>query len=229
MNNRSWSRKSSRSRSWNSKGRLLAMLGLLAWQAVAQAAPSAGAEDFRGNDLRDIRIGMAVADLPKDGYVDFACAADPKQTLSGWDNWKSCAADTNALRAIRFGYDPATSRDGTMVAGHPAILTLSFDDSGHVAALQIVTDPKARLYIRKKAFLLGLQAKSRYGTEGWICTEGQPDAGDQPVGGVYVRERCTKTISGRSLVVERNLFRRPDQDAKSFVDETRISIARAAN
>ena len=50
----------------------------------------------------------------------------------------------------------------------------------------------------------------------------------QPVGGVYLRERCTKTISGRSLVVERNLFRRPDQDIKSFVDETRISIKAAS-
>ena len=42
-----------------------------------------------------------------------------------------------------------------MVAGHPAILTLLIDDTGHVAGLQIETDPKARLYIRKKAFLLG--------------------------------------------------------------------------
>jgi len=90
-----------------------------------------------------------------------------------------------------------------------------------------VTDPKARLYIRKKAFLLGLQAKSRYGSDNWACTEGQPGAGDQPVGGVYLRERCTKTVNGRSLIVERNLFRRPDQDIKSFVDETRIRISRA--
>jgi hypothetical protein len=47
------------------------------------------------------------------------------------------------------------------------------------------------------------------------------------VGGVYLRERCTKTVSGRSLIVERNLFRRADQDIKSFVDETRIRILRA--
>ena len=112
-------------------------------------------------------------------------------------------------------------------AAPPAILTLLMDDSGHVAGLQIETDPKARLYIRKKAFLLGLQAKSRYGPEGWTCSEGQPESGDQPVGGVYLRERCTKTVSGRSLIVERNLFRRADQDIKSFVDETRIRILRA--
>lgn len=203
--------------------------GLLAWQAVALANSPARTEEFSGNDLRDIRLGMAAAELPDSGYVDFACAADMKRTLAGWQSWRDCPADAGGTRAIRFGYDPSTSRDGTMVAGHPAILTLLIDDTGHVAGLQIETDPKARLYIRKKAFLLGIQARSRYGADGWTCTEGQPDAGDQPVGGVYVRERCAKTISGRSLVVERNLFRRPDQDAKSFVDETRISILKAKN
>ncbi|MEH2535605.1 hypothetical protein V1277_005096 [Bradyrhizobium sp. AZCC 1588] len=203
--------------------------GLLAWQAVTLASSPAGAEEFSGNDLRDIRLGMAAAELADTGYVDFYCAADPKRTLAGWQNWRDCPADANGTRAIRFGYDPSTSRDGTMVAGHPAILTLLIDDTAHVAGLQIETDPKARLYIRKKAFLLGLQAKSRYGSDGWACTEGQPDAGDQPVGGIYLKERCTKTISGRSLVVERNLFRRSDQDSKNFVDESRISILRAKN
>jgi hypothetical protein len=201
---------------------------VLAVLAVTLANSPARTEEFSGNDLRDIRLGMAVADLQESGYVDFACAADPKHTLAGWANWRDCPADANGTRAIRFGYDPSTSRDGTMVAGHPAILTLLIDDTAHVGGLQIETDPTARLYIRKKAFLLGQQAKSRYGADGWACTDGQPDAGgDQPVGGVYLRERCTKTISGRSIVIERNLFRRPDQDSKNFVDETRITILRA--
>jgi hypothetical protein len=203
--------------------------GLLAWQAVALASSPARTEEFSGNDLRDIRLGMAAAELAESGYVDFYCAADPQRTLAGWKDWRDCSADASGTRAIRFGYDPTTSRDGTMVAGHPAILTLLIDDTGHVAGLQIETDPKARLYIRKKAFLLGLQAKSRYGPDGWACTEGQPGAGDQPVGGVYLKERCTKTIGGRSLVVDRNLFRRPDQDTKSFVDVTRISILGSKN
>jgi hypothetical protein len=201
--------------------------GLLAWQALALAGSPARTEEFGGNDLRDIRVGMATTELAESGYVDFSCATDEKRTLAGWKNWRDCPADASGTRAIRFGYDPSTSRDGTMVAGHPAILTLLIDDTGHVAGLQIETDPKARLYIRKKAFLLGLQAKSRYGSDGWVCTEGQPGAGDQPVEGIYLKERCTKTISGRSLIVERNLFRRPDQDIKSFVDETRINILRA--
>jgi hypothetical protein len=201
--------------------------GLLAWHAVALANSPARTEELGGNDLRDIRLGMDAGELAESGYVDFYCAADPRHTLTGWKEWRDCPAGASGTRAIRFGYDPMTSRDGTMVAGHPALLTLLIDDGGHVAGLLIETDPKARLYIRKKAFLLGLQAKSRYGADGWACSEAQPDGADQPVGGVYLKERCTKTINGRSLVVERNLFRRADQDAKSFVDETRISILRA--
>lgn len=202
---------------------------LLAVQIVTLASSPAQVQEFSGNDLRDIRIGMAAAELGGSGYVDFACAADPKHSLTGWTNWRDCPADAGGARAIRFGYNPSISRDGTMVAGHPAVLTLMIDDSGRVAGLQIETDPKARLYLRKKAFLLGLQARSRYGSDGWACTEAPPGAGDEPVGGVFLRERCTKTVSGRSLVVERNLFRRPGQDIKTFVDETRISIKAVSN
>jgi hypothetical protein len=201
---------------------------LLAFVAVVLPNSPARTEEFSGNDLRDIRVGMAATELGESGYVDLACATDPKHALAGWTNWRDCPSDAGGTRAIRFGYDPSISRDGTMVAGHPAVLTLLIDDSGHVTGLQIETDPKARLFVRKKAFLLGLQARSRYGSDGWACTEGQPGAGDEPVGGVYLRESCTKTVSGRSLIVERNLFRRPGQDMKNFVDETRISIRAAS-
>ncbi len=201
---------------------------LLALQMATFANSAVRAQAFDGNDLRDIRIGMAAAELNPSGYVDFACAADLKHGLSGWTNWRDCPADADGARAIRFGYDPATSRDGTLVAGHPALLTLLIDDGGRVTGIQIETDPKARLFLRKKAFLLGQQAKSRYGEEGWACTEGQPGAEGEPVGGVYLKERCTKTTSGRALTVERNLFRRPGQDIKNFVDETRISIKAAS-
>jgi hypothetical protein len=201
---------------------------LLALQMATLANSAVRAEELEGNDLRDIRVGMAAADLNSSGYVDFACAADLKRGLDGWTNWRDCPADSSGMRAIRFGYDPLVSRDGTLVAGHPAVLTLLINDSGRVAELQIETDPKARLFLRKKAFLLGQQAKSRYGAEGWACTEGQPGAEGEPVGGVYLREHCTKTTGGRSLTVERNLFRRPGQDIKNFVDETRIRITAAS-
>lgn len=179
------------------------------------------------SDLRDLRIGMAVSELPSAGYVNFSCASKPDQKLSGWGDWKACAVGEDGMHAVHFEYDRASSREGTIVAGHPAVLTVLVDEAGRVGGLQIQTDPKARLYKHKKAFLLGMQAKSRYGAEGWNCTEGQSNAREQPVGGVYVNEHCTKTVSGRDIAVDRKLFRHPDQDAKSFVDETRIRILKA--
>lgn len=187
---------------------------------------SASAQDSGGNDLRDIRIGMAVADLPDAGYANFACANEAGRKLAGWSGWRDCPAGAAGQHAIRFGYSAETDREGTVVAGHPVVLTLLIDNAGTIDGLRIDTDPKARLYLRKKAFLFASQIRSRYGSEGWSCTQGQPEAGEQPVGGVYIRERCAKTAWKRSFVVERSLFRRADQDAKNFVDETRMTIVR---
>jgi hypothetical protein len=199
---------------------------ILSLLVTASMTAPAAAQDVDSNDLRDIRLGKPVTDLPDAGYVNFACASDPGKTLTAWLGWRDCPADALGFHAIKFGYDPATSPDGTIVAGHPAVLTLLVDNAGTVSGLRIETDPKARLYIRKKAFLFGIQVRSRYGLDDWSCTQAQPSAGEQPVGGVYVRERCTKATHDRSIVVERNLFRRPDQDMKNFVDETRMTILR---
>jgi hypothetical protein len=202
------------------------ILAIATWvlSSLALEATMVAAEEPAGNDLRDIRIGMAVTGLPAAGYANFACANEQGHAIAAWSDWPTCPEDKEGLRAIRFDYDPSTSREGTMVAGHPAILTLLVDDKGIVAGLRIETDPKARLYIRKKAFLLGLQVKSRYGTEGWTCQQRQPDSGEQPVGGVFLKESCLKTVQGRSITVERKLFH---QDMKTFVDETRILIRRS--
>lgn len=190
------------------------------------ASQQAPAQEFDGNDLRDIRVGEKIADLPSAGYADFSCVADAGARPAGWSSWRDCPGGSDGLRALRFGYDPATSRDGTVVAGHPAILTALIDNEGTVAGLKIETDPKTRLYLRKKAFLFGPQVKARYGPDGWSCVEGELAAGEAPVGGVHVKEKCTKTTHGRALVIERNLFREAGQDDKSFVDETRVIILR---
>jgi hypothetical protein len=202
-------------------------LCIMAASVLLTASPRAAADGLSGNDLRDIRIGLAVADLPSTGYADFSCAVDAKIKPSSWSGWRDCPADSEGLRALRFGYDRSTSRDGTIVAGHPAVLTALIDKEGTIAGLKVETDPEARLYLRKKAFLFGPQVKARYGSDGWACAEAQLDAGEQPVGGVYVKERCTKTTQGRALVIERNLYRKSGQDEKSFVDETRVTILRA--
>jgi len=205
---------------------LLGSLLILAMQGMLPATAARGGET---TDLREIRVGMAVKDLPAAGYANFSCAAEPAVSLAGWQSWNDCRAGKDGLHAIHFGYDPQVSREGTMVAGHPAVLTLLVDDHASVAGLLIETDPKARLYMRKKAFLLGMQAKSRYGDDGWSCTDVPRAADQEPLGGTYVNTRCEKTTNGRAVTVEQRLFHRVDQDPKTFVDETRIAIMRAGN
>jgi hypothetical protein len=194
---------------------------------VAAATQAASAQNPDGHDLRDILLGRPIGDLPDTGYANKACADNAQVALATWSSWRDCPADSSGFHAITFGYDSSTNPDGTIVAGHPVILTLLIDDAGVMSGLRIETDPKARLYVRKKAFLFGIQVKSRYGLDGWSCAQAQPNAGEQPVGGVYLRERCTKITDSRSILVERNLFRRSDQDLRSFVDETRMTILRA--
>src|SRR5260370_40690905 len=96
---------------------------------------------------------MSVTDLPAAGYANFACTNDQGHAIAAWSDWPTFPAVEEGLRAIRFDYDPSTSRGATMMAGHPSVLTLLLDVQGLSAALRIETDPKTRLYDRKQAFL----------------------------------------------------------------------------
>jgi hypothetical protein len=204
----------------------------LATLAATQVAGAPAASDQ--NDLRDIRLGMTVADLPKSGYHGFTCADMPKdapgRTLQGWEDYRQCPAEPSGLRAVDFRYDKSplaqvnSLYEGTKVGGHPVLLTLLIGDDAKVDGLVIETDPAARLYLRKKAFLFADQVKARYGDEGWTCTKGQPTADEVPVGGVFLKERCEKTTPTRHLILERELFRRAGQDLKDFVSRSRLQI-----
>jgi hypothetical protein len=188
--------------------------------------PFARAQVDASSDVGDLFIGMPIRAIPNAGYIDLSCVDDASRKLRSWSESSECPLGMDRLRAVRFEFDPATSREGTSIAGHPVILTALVDDSQTLAGLKIDTDPEARLYMRKKAFLLGVKVKSRYGSEGWTCMQREHDAGERSVGGVYIRESCRKTLQGRLLVVERDLFRRPDQGRKDFVNRTQVTITR---
>jgi len=191
--------------------------------AVALLLPLAGAAAAERSDLRGLSVGTAAAALPRAGFAGFACAAAPQTALAGWQDWATCPADPDGRRAVRFQYD----RGETRVAGHPVLLTALFDPSGRLDTLEIVTNPKVPLFLRKKAFLLGLQARAHFGEDGWTCTNGAPDADAEPVGGVFLRQTCRKHADGRDIVVSRTVLRHPGSDLKTFVNETRITVTSA--
>src|SRR6201999_2144680 len=84
---------------------------LLLTQTALPLSAACGSEPA---DLRDIRVGMTLRDLPDAGYTNFSCPADPAQKLSGWESWKQCPAGADGMHAVRFDYDLATSREGTL-------------------------------------------------------------------------------------------------------------------
>jgi hypothetical protein len=191
---------------------------LLACSAIGLAAAPETASDLRG-----LRVGMSVSELPGETFARFRCAAGEQGSLAGWQDWHTCPADADGRRAISFAY----AQGETKVAGHPVALTAWFAADGKLDTLQIITDSKVPLFLRKKAFLLGLQARSRYGDDGWTCTDGKPGVDGEPVGGVFVDEACRKVTDGKSLLVERFLLRRPGTDLAAFVGESRITITAA--
>ncbi len=219
-------------------GRLRGMIvtGLLCALAAAPAAVRA-AEDPLEGDLRDLRVGMTVDQLPAEGYVDLACGSNgraPGAALARWAEFARCPPDAAGLHEVTFAY--AESRlaelgerwEGTKVAGHPVIPSLLIDDQGVVQGIRIVTDPKARMYLKKKAFLLGIRVMGRYGREGWTCTEAKPGGGRSPVGGVFIDRHCEKTFHDRRVILETALYRAADQQGQEFTDETRLEIFKLA-
>jgi hypothetical protein len=181
------------------------------------------------NDLRDIRIGMLVSALPRSGYGGFACEADPQHQLSGWEAYQTCPASADGTYAVSFRYDDGGPgrEDKTEVAGHPVELALLIDNSGQVAGIKIDTDPHARLFMHKKAFLFALQVRARFGEEGWTCHQTTPAPMEQPVGGVFIHEHCEKTTESRRYLLDRELFRDPSKDLRDFTNATQLTILRA--
>ena len=114
------------------------------------------------SDLRGVDVGMSVQDLPASGYRNLSCVGTTSQPLENWSDWKSCTAGPDGLRRVHVEYDQP-GQDDTLVAGHPVDLSASFDDSGRLVRIEIKTQDHTSLYMRKKAYRLGLQAKEHYG------------------------------------------------------------------
>jgi hypothetical protein len=217
-------------------GRLLGISSTVLLCALI-GGPAEAAEDPLEGDLRDLRVGMAVDQLPAEGYVDLACGNDggaPGAPLARWAEFSRCSPDAAGLHEVTFAFAESPLAEigerweGTKVAGHPVIPSLLIDDQGVVQGIRIVTDPEARMYLKKKAFLLGIRVMGRYGRDGWTCTEAKPGGGRSPVGGVFIDRHCEKTFHNRRLILETALYRTAEQQGQEFTDQTRLEIFKLA-
>ena len=205
-------------------------LPLLALAALAFAA--AASAEQAGKDIRDLALGMTVAELPQSGYVELVCAAKPDQKLDNWEGYAQCPANAAGQREVRFQFDASDDprakyndrSQGTKIGGHPVLISILVSKTRAVAGILIETDPNVRLFLKKKAFLLAPQIRQRYGDEGWTCVDRPRAEGEEPIGGEFVKEHCEKTTANRRYTYDRDLYQRAGQALKDFVSSTRLAI-----
>ncbi len=182
------------------------------------------------NDLREFRVGMPVSALPQTGYGGFSCTEDPQRKLATWADYRSCPQSADGMRSVNFRYGDAgadENDESTRVGGQAVTLAMLITQSAEVGGIRIDTDPKARLYLHKKAFLFGLQVKARFGDDGWTCSSVAQTPTEQPVGGVFIHEHCEKQTATRHFLLDRQLFHDPAKDLRDFTDATQFTILKS--
>jgi hypothetical protein len=237
----------SRAYAWCLAGAVVAALAHSPVQAQgrqAQGRPDPG-------EIRGLKLGLKAQSMTLDGFGDLACGSNggpPRQKIEEWSEFRKCRAEDSALHEVYARFDDedeyigkaieepryARGKTGTRVAGHPVILSALFDRDGVLRVLRFVTDPRAASHERRMAHLMRLAVINRYEPDGWTCTDFPAAAGESPVGGVFIKQRCEKTTPGRHLVVETRFLRKPGQSdndpvtgeyrAGAFESSTRFEI-----
>jgi len=213
--------------------------------ALAQSRPK----------IWDMAFGTPVADLPDEELVDPACGTNggpPGLRLTGFEEFGKCRTEASGLREIWFRYDDeeeyiaravrnpdAVARANTMVMlGQPITLSLLVDRAGRLQGYRIFTDPRADPDLRKDAYLIGMAFKVRYGSDGWDCKDEPPSAGETPLDGIFVKQRCQKLAEGHQVTVEGRHYYKAGQSlvdpnsgvstVNQFESSARIEVVQAA-
>jgi len=216
----------------------LVLLFDLAW---AQSRPK----------IWDMKFGTPVGELPDEEFVDPACGTNggpPGLRIAGFEEFEKCRAEASGLREIWFRYDDeeeyiaraarnpdAIARANTMVMlGQPITLSLLVDRAGRLQGYRIFTDPRADPDLRKDAYLIGMAFMVRYGNDGWDCRDEPPSAGETPLEGIFVKQRCQKLAEGHQVTVETRHYYKPGQSmldpnsgvstVNQFESATRIEV-----
>ncbi|MBL8595960.1 MAG: hypothetical protein JNK01_25000, partial [Devosia sp.] len=194
------------------------------------AAPSLGAP--LSPEFRSLAIGETATTLSTEGYEAFACGSNggpPLKHIGGWTDYALCAPDERGLHEVyvefgrrvgklaerfhdQYGEELWLQRfGGTRLANFPVVLSLLFDEAGVVRGFRAVTDDRAGLEDRGRAYLFRLPVFQRYGSRDWSCTELPKAPGETGVGDMFIKEVCSKDIDGRHVRVETHYFRKPGQ------------------
>jgi hypothetical protein len=203
-------------------GRALPTLLMLLAPLIASAQPRDPGE------IHGLKLGLAATTMTLDGFSELACGNNggpPRQRLDAWQDFAKCRPEASGLHEVYARFDDeaeyigraiddplyAGSRTGTRVAGHPVILSVLFDDAGTLRGLRFVSDPRGSPMERRMAHLLRLAIMNHYDPEGWACTDLPADAGETPVGGVFIKQHCEKATPERHMTIDTRFLRKPGQ------------------
>jgi hypothetical protein len=208
--------------------------GIVAWLATASGTSPAAGSPWE-SDVRQLRVGAKLDDRSAAGLTRFSCAGNGALTLAGWSDYRRCPADAEGLREIRFEFKDEKALaeigdrwQGTKIAGHPVVLTLTVNDGGIIEGLRIATDPEARHYLKKKAFLLSLQVRQHYGPEGWTCADLPRQPGETEIGGMFIKQDCQKTVDERRVRMQTRLLRGAGQRGEAYESSVIVEVQRAS-
>jgi hypothetical protein len=203
---------------------LSCLAGLIAWEAGptnAQQRPTRG-------EVWDLKLGAAAGTLP-DEFTDYACGTNggpPSVPLRGWNDFKRCRPQPDGLREVYFRYDDELEYwakannftteiqkySGTKIFDFPVVLSARFDDSGILAGIRIVSDPRDTSRDREEHYLLRNFLTARYGRDGWDCVDQPPADGETPVFRTFIKQHCRKTVEGGAVAeMQTNFFRKKGQ------------------
>jgi hypothetical protein len=199
----------------------------VAWLALATAPVYAQGEGDRG-EIRGLKLGLVAGKISTDRFGEFACGSNggpPRQRLDDWSGFARCRPEANGLHEVYARFDDeqdyigraiddplyAPRNRGTRIAGHPIILSALFDAGGTLRALRFVSDPRAAPHERRMAHMLRFAVYTRYGEDGWACTDIPATPNETPVGGVFIKQRCEKPTPERHLALETRFLRKAGQ------------------
>jgi len=188
---------------------LAAALAALTWIAGAVSAPS---DRPRRLEVWDLQLGTPLEQLP-DEFTDHACGTNggpPGAPLTGWRDFRRCRAEASGLHEVYFRYDDeleywAKANNllaqmeqyaGTKTYGFPVTVSALIDDGGTLRGVRLVSDPRGEGEKRDEAYLLRNFLTARFGRDSWSCESLPPEAGETPVAGIFIKERCRKEIDG---------------------------------
>jgi hypothetical protein len=179
--------------------------------ALAFTTAAAPAQVPQRGEVWSLKLGAPVAEQPGD-FVDYACGSvggAPSIPLSGMADFRRCRAEESGLREVYFRYDdeleyiarannsPADIErfGGTKTYGFAIVVSALIGEDAIVRGLRIVSDPRYDAN-RDDAYVLKNFITARLGRDDWACEDLPMEEGETSVDGLYIKQRCARTLEG---------------------------------